>query len=170
MRAGRPHVESVQFITEGSTVRRMRLAEDKTGATYRVVTADLPDGGTVELWVAPQVAAVLAAQLVDGPVELAADMSDYREFAVGELTGLQEDGVDCARCGRDVEGSAVAVRRVGFSHESDALVVACHPECGSSPWDVEQLRFLLEMPEPDEDFVEGSPGDLYDPTDPAGAA
>lgn len=152
MKAGSPHEESVQIIAAGSTVRRMRTHADSCGV-YRVVTVDVPDGGTVELWVDVKVAPVLAAQLADGPVVLRPDMGDYRAFAEGELTGLQEGGIDCVRCGRDVEDSAVAVRRIGFGPDVDSKPLACHPRCGTSPWDAEQMQDLLAMPGADESTV-----------------
>lgn len=194
------------MIAAGAQVRRMRLVTDRDGFEHRVVTVDLPARrGTVELWVDPMVAPVLAAQLTDGPVYAKCDMRDYRQFADSELTGLQKDGIDCARCGRDVEGSAVAVRDIGWTDIDSAQVVACNPRCGTSPWDVEQLRTLLSMPdvEPDDEeptptrltcegcgfdaparlvgervlcwgctapVSDGSPGDLFDPCDPAGGA
>lgn len=148
MKAGAPHEENVQFIAAGSQVRRMRMVVDRDGVVHRVVTVDLPGRrGTAELWVDPRVAPVLAAQLIDGPVYAKCDMRDYRQFADSELTGLQKGGIDCARCGRDVEGSAVAVRDIGWTDIDSAQVVACNPKCGASPWDVEQLRCLLSMPD-----------------------
>jgi len=156
---------NVQVIPAGSLVRRMR-AVSFNGTPYRVAPVDLPDGGSTELWVDPLVAPVLAAQLANTSVELSADMGDYRKFAAGEVTGMQEAGMECVRCGRYVEDTAVAVRLVGFTEDLNSTVVACHPRCGSSPWDAEQLGYLLEMPDPPD--VDGSPGDLFDPTDPAG--
>lgn len=138
--------ENMQTIPAGSTVRRMKF-EPNSGEPYRAVTVDVPDGTTVELWVDPQVAPVLAAQLADAPVYLSAGMGDYQPFADGELTGLQEAGLECARCGRYVEDTAVATRLVGYTSDLNSTVVACHPRCGSSPWDVEQLRWLLDMPD-----------------------
>lgn len=153
----RGHLSDKQVIPADSQVRRMRLLADRDGVVHRVVPVDLPDGRTAEVWVDPAVAALLAAQIADGPVRVPVNMGDYRRFAEGELTGLQEHGEDCARCGREVEVSAVAVRPVGWTTTSNPQVLACHPACGSSPWDVEQLRRLLEMPDVEPDGEELPP-------------
>lgn len=152
MKAGVPHDESVQIIAAGSTVRRMRTHAD-SGSAYRVVTVVLPRGGTVELWVDEDVAPVLAAQLANAPVQSPISSGDYRQFADAELTWEQQNGIDCARCGRPIEEVAVSVRPVGFTGATDPLVLACNPRCGTSPWDTEQLQVLLKMPCEDESTV-----------------
>jgi hypothetical protein len=66
MRAGRPHGDVSQFIASGSRFGQRRIG-DEDGARYVVVPAELPDGGRLELWVAPELVPLLAAALAGRP-------------------------------------------------------------------------------------------------------
>jgi hypothetical protein len=68
VKAGGLPKDTAQFLASGTVFGPRRVTEDEDGERYVVVPAALPDGGSVELWIAPELVPLLAAALAGRPV------------------------------------------------------------------------------------------------------